>query len=118
LTLTLERDGSDATLGPCLRWWHLRALPAPDTTQRFLVPLRLHHQESPPRGPVRVVDTLAEIEFLAELMQTQQIVTYQEGRTSYNVHIANLEHGGGTGKWNPIDHRMQGICMVEMLSVE
>jgi hypothetical protein len=119
ITFTLERDASDATIGPCLRWWHLRALPAPDATQEFRIPLRLHDREQTPFGPARIFDVLTEIEFLASLVHTQQVITYQEGKASYLVHLATLEHGGGnTGKWNATAHRMEGICMVVARTVE
>lgn len=119
IEFTFERDGVDPMLGPCLRWWHLRALPAPDATQRFLIPLRLFEKEQTPKGPIRALDVLNEIDFLATLVKNQSVVVYQEGHSSYTVHLANIEVGGGsTGQWNDPDSRMEGITMVEALTMD
>lgn len=118
ITFTLTRDSTDTTLGPCVRWWHMRSLPAPESVIEFLVPLRLFAKEKTPQGPLQPVNTLAEVDFLQQLMMSQSVVTYQEGTSSYKVHLANLEFGGASsGHWNWVDHRLEGICMVQMLSL-
>lgn len=106
--------GSDAE-APTLRAWILRSIPSPQVTQRFLVPIKLAHKLQPPHGPVRGLHSDAELEFLASLVASQAIVSYQEGRKSFSVHVLNYEVRGTD--WDKTAHHMETIVMVEMLSL-
>lgn len=111
ITFTFER-GTDTTQCPQLRAWVIRAIPAPKTVTRFLVPIRLQHKQVPPRGSIREVRYDLEVEFLSALVDTQQVVKYQEGHLSYDVHVVNMEVRGTD--WDSTMHMLETICMVEL----
>lgn len=103
--------GTDAE-APELRAWVLRSIPAPQTTQRFLVPIILEHKVQPFHGPQQPLHSADELEFLAGLVSNQSIVAYQEGRFSYNVHVINYEARGK--RWNDTAHHFDVLVMVEL----
>lgn len=114
ITFTFER-GTDTTLCPQLRAWVLRAIPAPQMTQRFMVPVRLSHKIRLPWGPQRDVHADHELEFLASLIQSQQIVQYQEGHMGWDVHVVNYQVQGVD--WNAVIHHMEVIVLIELHSI-
>lgn len=111
ITFTLQR-ATDTTACPQVRAWVLRSIPAPQTTQRFLVPIILSHKLRMPRGPLRLAGPPSELEFLGALVRSQQIVKYQEGALGYDVHIVNYEVQGQ--KWNSTTHSLDTITLVEL----
>lgn len=114
ITFTLER-ATDTTVCPQLRAWVLRAIPAPQTVRRFLVPIRLARKQTPNgRGSIKQVDGEIELEYLAALVNSQQIVKYQEGHLGYDVHVVNYQVKGLD--WNGTQHMLETICLVEMHS--
>jgi len=112
ITFTLERDTVDPTLGPELRWWVLRAIPASEQTMVISVPLRLHPLEQTPLGPAKDIAFLEELEFLDALDNSKQIVKYQEGLRSYDVYVNGMDFR--SDQWDRMDHGLQGICLVEL----
>lgn len=104
-----------ADLAPVLRWWVMRAIPSPESTIEFLVPLRLYSQEQTPLGSAKVVDFLGELEFLDTLVSAHEIVRYQEGLRSYDVYVNNVEMAGSF--WNNLEHGLEGICVVQMHTI-
>jgi hypothetical protein len=115
IEFTLER-ATDTTSCPELRAWVLRAIPAPQTVRRFLVPLRLQHKQASPRsGIVREVNGEIELEFLAALVGSQVVVKYQEGHLSYDVHVVNYQVQGQD--WNDTTHMLETLCLVELHSI-
>lgn len=103
--------GSDAE-APEMRAWVLRAIPVPQTTQRFIVPIILRHKVQPPHGPERGVHSDVELEYLSGLVATQAIVTYQEGKRAYNVHVVNYDVRGVD--WDKTAHHFETLCLVEL----
>lgn len=111
ITFTLSRAAA-VTTGPCLRWWLTRALPAPRTTERILLPIVLKTDVVRPNGSSIKVNPQTELDFLRGLILSSQVVRYQEGATSENVYVTNLEEQ--PSQWNPADHQLESITLVEM----
>jgi len=103
--------GSDAE-APELRAWVLRSVPSPQTTQRFLVPIILAHKIAVPHGPIQALHSDIELEFLSALVANQSIVTYQEGKLAYNVHVVNFDAKGR--KWDQTASHLETLVMVEL----
>lgn len=114
ITFTLVRDAGDTTVGPTLRWWMLRGVPAPEGTLQFIVPIRLTDLEQTPLGPAKTVGVLDEIDFLFSLASSKDIVKYQEGTRSYDVYVNAVDFRAD--QWDRMDHNLMGICMVELHS--
>lgn len=104
-----------AALAPTLRAWILRSIPSPQVTQRFLVPVKLTHKFQTPHGPIRGMHPDVELEFLANLVATQAVVSYQEGNSAFSVHVLNYEVQGLD--WEKVSHHMETLVIVEMLSL-
>jgi hypothetical protein len=114
VTFTLE-NATVTTQCPQLRAWVLRSIPAPQTTRRFLVPIRLQHKQVPMRGAIREVRCDLELEFLAALVASQQVVKYQEGLLSYDVHVVNVQVKGTD--WDSTMHMLETLAAVELHSI-
>jgi hypothetical protein len=114
VTFTFERP-TNQTQCPTFRAWVLRSVPAPELVQKFLVPIRLSHKVLPPRGPIQGVHSEEELEFIAALVQSQQIVKYQEGSTSFDVHVVNYEVQGVD--WDSTGHHFETVTLIELHSI-
>jgi hypothetical protein len=115
LTFGLGRSTLDATKGPILRWWVMRALPAVEGAQTFIVPLRLEQKTRLPAGIVKDVAVQREMDFIAGLINNRQVVKYQEGKVSYDVYVVNMEQR--PEQWARMDHGLEGILLVELQTV-
>ncbi len=116
ITFTLTRSGSDATDGPCLRWWLLHAIPAAHSTERILLPLKLEQKVTHPRtGKVHSFDRDAEVAFIRALIQSQQIVTHQLGNAADDVYIVNYEEQ--PTQWNASRQAHESLLLVELHTV-
>lgn len=93
--VTLTRDSTDATSGPVLTRWQVRAFPAPRRSELFSIPVLLHRKISR-FGRDYYIDVMNELAYLRGLIDDARIVSYQEGYTSYRCVIENVE-------WTPID---------------
>jgi len=108
--IALVNEGEALT--PRLHWWVLRAIPAVEETLQILVPIRLHYMEQTPNGPAKNASYLDELDFLMSLANTKSVVTYQQGLTSYQVYVNNIE--ANPEYWNSGDNSPEGIVMVEL----
>lgn len=121
LTFTLARSGSDTTDGPCLRWWVARAIPAPQTTERILLPLIFQANLVLHTNRKAKFDPVAALEHIKALVRSQEVVSYQEGQRSDNVYVVNFEQrcdlDGHRGGWEDRGHFLESIVMVELLTV-
>jgi len=112
--VTLDRDGTTASLGPVLTRWQARAVPAPSRSELFQVPILLH--ETMVRfGREFFVDVDLELTKLRQLVSNPRIVNYQEGEETYKVVVENVE-------WVPVDtvgrdFAFDGTCVVTMRSL-
>lgn len=70
LKVTLSRDDSDATTGPVVKEWQLRALPAPLRSRTIVLPLLCFKEETDSNGVVRTTDPFARLQALEELEQS------------------------------------------------
>jgi len=106
LKFTLTRDGTDATKGPILYGYQLRALPAPKRQRMIRLPLMLMDVER--RGVTRANgyegsawDRLSALE---DMEQSGGVFQFQDFRTGEagTVYIESIEHRGLTppGKGN------------------
>lgn len=115
ITFTLARDSVATTTGPCLRWWLTRAIPAPETTERIILPLIfksnlvLHTKRKVKFDPV------AALEHIKSLVRSQEVVSYQEGHQSDNVYVVNFEQQPTL--WEDREHYLESIVLVELLTI-
>lgn len=116
ITFTLNRDSVATATGPCLRWWVTRAIPAPQTTERIVLPVVLKSVVTLPgtRGKVNQ-DCSGLLDFIKDLVVSQEIVSYQEGHTSEDVYVVNFEQQ--PSQWNTKDKLLESITLVELLTV-
>lgn len=115
LTVQLIRDSVATTTGPTLRWWHVNSIPAVSGVMQFLVPVRLQEKLRTPWGPERLLNVFEERDFIMELVHSAQVVTYQEGRASYQVIVTNCEDQ--PTQWDSMDHVLEGITIVELHTI-
>ncbi len=114
ITFTLSRDASTTTDGPCLRWWVTRAIPAPRTTERIILPVVLKSVVTLPSHQKKGQDVAELLDFIKDLVVSQEIVSYQEGYTSEDVYVVNFEQQ--PSQWNHKDSVLESITLVEMLT--
>jgi hypothetical protein len=112
--VTLDRDGTTASLGPVLTRWQARAVPAPSRSELFQVPVLLH-EKIIRFGREFFVDVDLELTKLRQLVSAPRIVTYKEGTETYKVVVENVE-------WVPVDtvgrdFAFDGTCVVTMRSL-
>lgn len=117
LTFTLARDGSVTTAGPVLRWWLTKAIPAPETTERIILPLIFKQNLRLPTGREVKFDPVTALEFIESLVQSQEVVTYQEGHRSDNVYVVNFEQHPTQWVNGRGAHYLESLVLVELLTV-
>jgi hypothetical protein len=105
---------SALTTGPTLIRNTLRAFPTPTRSERFQLPLMLHEDLNLGHGQ-RHIDPQVELDFLASLIHTHKIVTYQEQSRSFAVYLEDYEwrphHPTRNGAfWN-------GLCVVSVKTI-
>lgn len=115
LTFTLGRDAGDATAGPCLRWWVTRAIPAPQTTERIIVPLIFKSDLVLHANHKKKFHPPSALEAIEAFVQSQEVIAYQEGHRSDNVYVVNFEQR--PTQWNDRNHYLESIVLVELLTV-
>lgn len=77
---------------PKLRRWSVRSIVAPDRTDEILAPIIMHTAvTTPDDGAVVPFDPLAEFQFLKSLESSGQIISYQEGSSTYSAFIDGIE---------------------------
>jgi hypothetical protein len=114
--LTLTRDDGDATAGPELRWWVMRAIPSPSQTQRILLAIRNNATAHGGLTAARMTGPQSDRSFIQDLVRSHDVVRYQEGRGSELVWVQNMEER--PDKWNDSIHAFEGLLMVEMMTVD
>lgn len=121
LTFTFTRSGSDATLGPILRWWIFRALITPWRPDEIHIPIILRTGvEVTDFGDGHQVwfDPLAEWLFLKNLESTGAPVTYQEGTQSYVGYIEQVEQiPDKERQWTPDRSFLEGLVVVRFITL-
>jgi len=78
VTFNFARDTSDATLGPILNEWQIRALPSPLRSRTITVPLLCYEEERDPSGNTRVSNPWERIQYLESIEQNGGAVLYQD----------------------------------------
>lgn len=93
--ITFTRSSTDATAGPTLTRWQVRAFPAPKRSELFSIPVLLHEKLNRANREY-YYDVTNELAFLRDLVNDTRIVSYQEGEETFKVIIENIE-------WIPVD---------------
>jgi len=101
--------------GPCLRWWVTRAIPAPQTTERIILPVVLKSDVTLPSKAKAKQDLAEVLDFIKGLVVSQEVVSYQEGNTSEDVYVVNFEQQ--PSQWNSRQHLLESITLVELLTL-
>lgn len=100
LKFTLTRDAADATVGPKLLGYQLRALPAPKRQRLIRLPLKLMDVERTGSTRARGYEgaAWARLAALEDMEQSGGTFTYQDFRTGEagEVYIEAVEHKGVT----------------------
>ena len=78
VTFNFARGTADATKGPLLTEWQIRALPAPLRSRTITVPLLCYEEERDPSGNIRVSSPWERIQYLESIEQNGGAVLYQD----------------------------------------
>ena len=78
IIFNLTRDASDATLGPILESWQIRALPAPLRSRTFTIPLLCYEEERDSNGVVNRSSPWGRINYLERVEQYGGAVLFQD----------------------------------------
>lgn len=78
VTFNFARDASDATKGPTLNEWQIRALPAPLRSRTITIPLLCYEEERDPNGNTRISSPWERIQYLESIEQNGGAVLYQD----------------------------------------
>lgn len=113
--LELLRDATDATTGPTLRYWTLRALPAPTVIEEILLPIVMADEVVNDRGIVSAYNPLAEYQYLVGLVESKEAVRYQEGTASYRVYVSKVEVI--PQEWSDNARFFNGILAVRLVTI-
>lgn len=113
--ITLNRSGSDATLGPMLKNWKLQVIPVPPRVDQWVVPVYLTSTVSPFDSDVSM-KPLDEFLFLKGHESSGVPVTYQEGTQSYSVIVDRISAPADKDRhWtNDTIEFLEGLYMVEL----
>lgn len=114
VNLTLTR-ATDATAGPTLRHWLLKAYPVPGRIDEIIVPLRVSDTVSDDDNEA-MVDVLETWQFLKAIEAAQIPVTYVEGASTYLVYVSQLEVQ--PNKWNGDRAFFDGLIFARLVTVE
>ena len=121
LVFTLTRSGSDATLGPIMRWWIFRALITPWRPEEIHIPIILRTGvEVTDFGDGHQVwfDPLAEWLYLKNLESTGAPVAYQEGTQSYLGYIEQVDSiQDKERQWTPDRSFLEGLVVVRFITL-
>lgn len=113
--LEITRSGVDTTLGPVLRRWTLRAIPAPTRTDEIILPIILRTEVTANNGGSVDFVPLEEFLFLKALEELGAAVVYQEGTSSYQVKVDQIEVQ--PEKWTDDSSFFEGNVVVRLLTV-
>lgn len=90
LRYALYRSTSDATAGPRLTRWELRATPVRGRASRWTIPV-MNYEELTIDEATYQRDVLSELNTLMELVESGRVFVYQESGQSYTVHARDFE---------------------------
>jgi hypothetical protein len=78
VTFNFARSTSDATKGPLLTEWQIRALPAPLRSRTITIPLLCYEEERDSNGNTRISHPWERIQYLESIEQNGGAVLYQD----------------------------------------
>jgi hypothetical protein len=87
----LTRDAVDPEMGPVIRSWALRAQPAAPVTEEITVPLRIGPVIQRRDGMSDSVDSVAQVENIAALCASKEVVSYTEGERGWSVIVTDYQ---------------------------
>jgi hypothetical protein len=108
---TLARSASDATLGPTLTSWMMRAQPAPVLATVITLPIMLFENMTTDDGTPISFDVAAEREALVALHASREVFPLQTGNTNYSTQLEDYEFrpeslSENSGEW-------QGVMLIQ-----
>lgn len=118
LRVELVRDGTDATLGPVITMWALRAQPISPVTEQIVVPLRIAPTLTRADGVIENVDSFRQYEHIASLCRTQEVVQYTLGARAWSVVVSDYQldvHDVFIGADASLG--LKGTCLTRMKTV-
>lgn len=118
LRIELTRDGLDATLGPVVTMWALRAQPVSPVTEQIVVPLRIAPTLTRADGVIENVDSFGQYEHVVSLCRTKEVVQYTLGSRAWSVVVSDYQldvHDVWIGADSALG--MKGTCLVQMRTV-
>jgi len=78
ITFSFTRDTADATKGPTLESWQIRALPAPLRSRTITVPLLCYEEERDSNGVTKITSPWERVSYLERIEQNGGAVLYQD----------------------------------------
>ena len=113
----LTRSTTDATQGPTLRRWTVRAMVTALRQDQIVCAIRWADSVLSPQGDGQVLsfDLSAEWDFLKDLETTGTPFIYQEGCKTYTCFIDQIELHAT--QWNDQRQMLEGILSVKLLTV-
>ncbi len=114
LRLTLYPEADNAT-GPTVGAVMLEVQPSVPAGVFLYAPIILHEKVELARGQRRNVDVEFELENIAALNRTRQVVTYQEGRGRHTVTVE--DHEFRIWRMNPATGNREGTVLVKMKEI-
>jgi hypothetical protein len=82
VTFNFARSTTDATKGPLLTEWQIRALPSPLRSRTITIPLLCYEEEKDPNGNTRISNPWERIQYLESIEQNGGAVLYQDFNSS------------------------------------
>lgn len=89
--LTLNRDSTDATVGPVIRDWTLRAQPASKVVEEIIVPFLLGPNLKTHKGTRFDQDPTVAFDHIVNLCTSKEIVRYAEADRSWSVVVMDYD---------------------------
>ena len=78
ITFSFTRDTADATKGPTLESWQIRALPAPLRSRTITIPLLCYEEERDSNGVTKITSPWERVSYLERIEQNGGAVLYQD----------------------------------------
>ncbi len=118
LQIRLHRSTDDPTLGPVVRRWTSRVVPAPAAVDEIMVPILLGETvRDAGTGLDHWQYVYDEFRHLKDLENQRKVVIYREGQASYKVTIRSVAMEGAED-WSADRKFLSGVLMVRLVTVD
>lgn len=117
IRLVLNRDTATLTGGPAITRWTLRSYPAPRRPITWQLPLILDENTENRSAQAASFDPLVELEALEAMATAGQMITYQEGRSSYPVFVQDVQFLPDYTTENRANAYFNGVALVTLVGL-